>query len=214
MANKSAVMASSSSFTGEEAFESINVLLSDSDSDSWQVIDPSDSDDGNFSYGDVTTDDDENDNEEIVPDVDDLLQQPYGSPSSDTSMQSLVEEITHQFQEVKHAYAIDHIDQIIGGGDGGLIGGGDGGLIGGEGDTYEEDEDQSEEDDADDDDLDLDDELVPKWLNNKFERQRMRKLGKRAYPKMKKSKRVANMYNKPGCVHGKHGLGMKHNLIW
>ncbi|MFS8012580.1 hypothetical protein Hanom_Chr14g01322551 [Helianthus anomalus] len=84
----------------------------------------------------------------------------------------------------------------------------DGGLIDGEVDP----EDANESDDNADEDV-LDDELVPRWLNNKFERQRMRKLGKRAYPKMKKSKRLAFMYNKPGCVHGKHGLGMKHNLM-
>ncbi|MFS7940935.1 hypothetical protein Hanom_Chr05g00470181 [Helianthus anomalus] len=193
MAIKSVITASS--LTGE-AFESVDVDFSDSDSDSWQVIDASDSDDGNFSYGDVTTTDDEDD--DVVPDVDDLLQHPFGSPLSDASMQSAVEEIAHRLQEVKHVYEIDHIHQIID----------DGGLIDGEDDP--EDADESD-DNADEDDLD--DELVPKWLNNKFERQRMRKLGKRAYPKMKKSKRLAYMYNKPGCVHGKHGLGMKHNLM-
>ncbi|KAI7739173.1 hypothetical protein M8C21_027281, partial [Ambrosia artemisiifolia] len=190
MANKSMVMASS--LTGE-AFESVYVDFSDSDSDSWQVIDPSDSDDDNFSYGDVTTttttDDDDDEDDVVVPDVDDLLRQPFGSLSSDVSMQSVVDEITLHQQEVKLAYEIAHIRQIID----------NGGSINGE-DAYESDED---EDNADDD-LDLDDELVPKWLNNKFERQRMRKLGKRAYPKMKKSKRLACMYNKPGCVHGKH----------
>ncbi|KAK1439884.1 hypothetical protein QVD17_05708 [Tagetes erecta] len=191
MANKSGVMASS--FTGE-AFESIDVDFSDSDS--WQVIDPSDSDDGNFSCGDVISTDDDSD--EVVPDVDDLLQLPYGSPSSDISMQSLVDQITHHHQIIDDAVVEN------------------GGLIDGEHLPYEEDEDESEEDENDEEegDLDLDDELVPKWLNNKFERQRMRKLGKRAYPKMKKSKRLAYMYNKPGCVHGKHGVGTKHNLIW
>lgn len=103
-------------------------------------------------------------------------------------------------------YEIDHICQII---HDAVVE--EDGLIDGERDPYEEDEDESEEDENDED---LDDELVPKWLNNKFERQRMRKLGKRAYPKMKKSKRLAYMYNKPGCVHGKHGVGTKHNLIW
>ncbi|KAI3675258.1 hypothetical protein L1987_84846 [Smallanthus sonchifolius] len=196
MASKSVVMASS--LTGE-AFESFDVEFSDSDS--WQVIDPSDSDDGNFSYGDVITDDDDDDedNDEAVPDVDDLLQHPYGSPASDISMQSLVDEITHHCQELNDACEIDHIRQTIGGGD--AV------VDDGEDDSYDEAEDA-------DDDSDLDDELVPKWLNNKFERQRMKKLGKRAYPKMKKSKRLAYMYNKPGCVHGKHGVGTKHNLIW
>ncbi|KAL8238224.1 hypothetical protein R6Q59_019305 [Mikania micrantha] len=263
MANKSVSVASS--LIGD-AFESIDVEFSDSDS--WQVIDSSDSDDGNFSYDDIiTTDDDDDDEEEVAPDVDDLLQHSYGSPASDISIQSLVGEIPQNCQEVKDAHEIDHIRQMS-----------SGGLIGGEDDPYEEDEDHTEknddgdEDDLDlddelvqsqfshrcqemksaheirqiiagedavvdvgglieyeedpyevyedhsdedeDDDLDLDDELVPKWLNNKFERQRMRKLGKRVYPKMKKSKRLAYMYSKPGCVHGKHGLGTKHNLIW
>ncbi|KAL7593621.1 nucleosome assembly protein 1;2 [Lactuca sativa] len=197
MASKSMVMASS--LTGE-VFEAIDVYVSDSDSDSWEVVEPSDSDDGNFSYGDVTSDDDE-----VVADVDDLLQQAYGSPSPDISLQSLVEEITHHCEEVKDAYEIDDLRHVIVEDDG---------RIDGAYDPYEEDADESEEEiDDDDDHDDLDDELVPKYLNNKFERQRMRKLGKRAYPKMKKSKRVANQFNKPGCVRGKHGLGLKHNLI-
>ncbi|KAJ0680615.1 hypothetical protein HanPI659440_Chr16g0626181 [Helianthus annuus] len=175
MAIKSVITASS--LTGE-AFESVDVDFSDSDSDSWQVIDASDSDDGNLSYGDVTTTDDEDD--DVVPDVDDLLQHPFGSPLSDVSMQSAVEEIAHRLQII---------------------------------DDGEDDPEDADESDDNADEDDLDDELVPKWLNNKFERQRMRKLGKRAYPKMKKSKRLAYMYNKPGCVHGKHGLGMKHNLM-
>ncbi|KAI3753336.1 hypothetical protein L2E82_25387 [Cichorium intybus] len=194
-----------SSLTGE-VFEAIDVVVSDSDS--WEVVDPSDSEDENFSYGDVTSDDDE-----VVSDIDDLLQHPYGSPSRDISLQSLADEITHHCEEPKDAYEIDHRRQVLA--DDAVVK--DDGLIDGAHDPYKEDVDQSEEEeeyDNDDDDSDLDDELVPKWLNNKFERQRMRKLGKRAYPKMKKSKRVAYQYNRPGCVHGKHGLGLKHNLIW
>ncbi|KAK1423906.1 hypothetical protein QVD17_19216 [Tagetes erecta] len=178
MANKSLIMASS--FTAE-SFESIDVDVSDSDS--WQLID---SDDGNFSYGDVTTTDDD-DNDGVVSDVDDLVQHRYASQSSNVSMQC---------QEVKNAYEIDRSCRTIDDDN-------SGGLIAGEDDPYEEGYEEEE------DDLDLDDELVPKWLNNKFERQRMRKLGKKVYPKMKKSKRLVNQYNKPGCVHGKHGLGMK-----
>ncbi|KAM0007651.1 hypothetical protein Hdeb2414_s0136g00808741 [Helianthus debilis subsp. tardiflorus] len=96
MAIKSVITASS--LTGE-AFESVDVDFSGSDSDSWQVIDASDSDDGNFSYGDVTTTDDEDD--DVVPDVDDLLQHPFGSPLSDVSMQSAVEEIAHRLQVIR-----------------------------------------------------------------------------------------------------------------
>ncbi|XP_071726070.1 uncharacterized protein [Rutidosis leptorrhynchoides] len=207
MANRSIII--TSSLTGD-AFESIDVDVV-SDSDSWQVIDPSDSDGENYSYNDVTTDEDDvtaDEDDEVVPDVDDLLQHPYGSPSSDISMQSLADEITRQCQELNVVYEINQNRLMIGAE--GVIKGGD--------DLYNEDEneieDEEEDDDHDDDDLDLDDELVPKWLSNKFERQRMRKLGKRAYPKMKKSKRLVNQYSKPGCVHGKHGLGLKHNLIW
>ncbi|XP_076940894.1 uncharacterized protein LOC143610250 [Bidens hawaiensis] len=190
MANKSVIMASSS-FTGE-AFEPIYVDVSDSDS--WQVIDPSDSDSGeDFSF---------DENEDGSSDSDDALQHRFGSPSSDISMQSLADEITHHCQELQYPYEINHNRETI---DDVTV------TKDGEEDPYESDEDEEEDDDLD---LDLDDELVPKWLNNKFERQRMRKLGKKVYPKMKKSKRLVCQYNKPGCVHGKHGLGMKHNLIW
>ncbi|KAL1324211.1 hypothetical protein HN51_034379 [Arachis hypogaea] len=67
-----------------------------------------------------------------------------------------------------------------------------------------------EDDDDDDDGYDLDDELVPWNVGNRFERQRMRKLGKRACSKMNNSKRNPYLYTRPGCVRGKHGLGLKH----
>ncbi|TYJ40668.1 hypothetical protein E1A91_A04G157500v1 [Gossypium mustelinum] len=70
-----------------------------------------------------------------------------------------------------------------------------------------------DQDDVDDDyGCDLDDELVPKALSGKFGRQRMRKLGKRAFAKMNTSKKSPYLYVKPGCVHGKHGLGLKHSF--
>lgn len=59
---------------------------------------------------------------------------------------------------------------------------------------------------------DVDDELVPWSVSAKLGRQRMRKLGKRAFAKMHYSKKSPFLYMKPGCVHGKHGLGMKHNV--
>ncbi|XP_076934560.1 uncharacterized protein LOC143600894 [Bidens hawaiensis] len=196
MANKSVIMASS--FTGEP-FEPVYVDVSDSDS--WQVIDPSDSDIGeDFSF---------DENEDGSSDSDDVLQQRFGSPSSDISVQSLADEINHHFQELQNAYEIDHNRETI---DDVTV------MKDGEDDPYESEADEEGGEEEEEDnlglDLDLDDELVPKWLNNKFERQRMRKLGKKVYPKMKKSKRLVCQYNKPGCVHGKHGLGMKHNLIW
>ncbi|KAB2088066.1 hypothetical protein ES319_A04G149500v1 [Gossypium barbadense] len=70
-----------------------------------------------------------------------------------------------------------------------------------------------DQDDVDDDyGCDLDDELVPKALSGKFGRQRMRKLGKRAFAKMNTSKKSPYLYVRPGCVHGKHGLGLKHSF--
>ncbi|XP_021286232.1 protein PFC0760c-like [Herrania umbratica] len=80
---------------------------------------------------------------------------------------------------------------------------------------YQEKDDGDDYDDVydeyDDDGYDLDDELVPRALSGKFGRQRMRKLGKRAFAKMHTSKKSPFLYVKPGCVHGKHGLGLKHS---
>ncbi|KAG2703310.1 hypothetical protein I3843_06G124800 [Carya illinoinensis] len=76
-----------------------------------------------------------------------------------------------------------------------------------------EDEDEENDDDHDGDDgYDLDDELVPWNVCNKIGRQRMRKLGKREFPKMYNSKRSPYLFVRPGCVRGKYGLGLKHNF--
>ncbi|XVE93707.1 hypothetical protein REPUB_Repub01dG0217300 [Reevesia pubescens] len=75
------------------------------------------------------------------------------------------------------------------------------------GDDYDEEVEEDE-----DDGYDLDDELVPRSLSGKFGRERMRKLGKRAFAKMNTSKKSPFLYVKPGCVHGKHGLGLKHSF--
>uniref|UniRef100_A0A0A0K4F3 Uncharacterized protein n=2 Tax=Cucumis sativus TaxID=3659 RepID=A0A0A0K4F3_CUCSA len=73
--------------------------------------------------------------------------------------------------------------------------------------------DAEEEDEVDDDEdeFDLDDELVPWSVSDKLGRQRMRKLGKRGFTKMYNSKRSPFLFTKPGCVRGKHGLGLKHS---
>ncbi|GKV24132.1 hypothetical protein SLEP1_g33782 [Rubroshorea leprosula] len=77
---------------------------------------------------------------------------------------------------------------------------------------YREEEGDVDEDyDEGDEAYGLDDELVPWAVSGKFVRQRMRKLGKRACAKMHTSKRSPHLYVKPGCVRGKHGLGLKHN---
>ncbi|XP_057456469.1 uncharacterized protein LOC130747521 [Lotus japonicus] len=79
--------------------------------------------------------------------------------------------------------------------------------------AYEDDEEQVVDDEEDDDDrCDLDDELVPWEVGNKLGRQRMKKLGKRACSKMKNSKRSPYLFVRPGCVGGKHGLGLKHSF--
>ncbi|XP_038886897.1 uncharacterized protein LOC120077100 [Benincasa hispida] len=72
-------------------------------------------------------------------------------------------------------------------------------------------EEEEEEIDGDDDEFDLDDELVPWSVSDKLGRQRMRKLGKRGFTKMYNSKRSPFLFTKPGCVRGKHGLGLKHS---
>lgn len=75
------------------------------------------------------------------------------------------------------------------------------------GDFFEEDED-----DVGEDDDGLDDELVPRHLSGKLGKQRMRKLGKRLCSRMNTSKRSPHLYVKPGCLYGKHGLGLKHSI--
>ncbi|KAJ4832154.1 hypothetical protein Tsubulata_015998 [Turnera subulata] len=83
---------------------------------------------------------------------------------------------------------------------------------GGDGDVDdEEEEDEVVDDDGEDDGYGygLDDELVPWQVSAKLGRQRMRKLGKRVFAKMSHASRNQYRYVKPGCVRGKHGLGIK-----
>ncbi|XP_020214878.1 uncharacterized protein LOC109798870 [Cajanus cajan] len=80
----------------------------------------------------------------------------------------------------------------------------------GNGHYYYDDDDVDVDDDEDEDGYGLDDELVPWNVSNKFGRQRMRKLGKRAFSKMHNSKKSPYLFVRPGCVRGKHGLGLKH----
>ncbi|PRQ23945.1 hypothetical protein RchiOBHm_Chr6g0266971 [Rosa chinensis] len=72
------------------------------------------------------------------------------------------------------------------------------------------DDDDVGGDEEDDDGYGLDDELVPWSVSDRFGRERMRKLGKRTFPKMQNSKRSPYLVVRPGCVRGKHGLGLKH----
>ncbi|PON77416.1 hypothetical protein TorRG33x02_240650 [Trema orientale] len=81
------------------------------------------------------------------------------------------------------------------------------------GDGFDEDGDDDDDDDDDDGLYGLNDELVPWSVSDKFGgRQRMRKLGKRGFTKMFNSKRSPYLFVRPGVVHGKHGLGLKHSL--
>ncbi|XP_021662752.2 uncharacterized protein LOC110651659 [Hevea brasiliensis] len=82
------------------------------------------------------------------------------------------------------------------------------GLADADADELEEQEEDDEEV-GDEDGFGLDDELVPWHVSAKLGRQRMRKLGKRVFAKMGNSKRNPFSYVKPGCVRGKHGLGIK-----
>ncbi|XP_050365389.1 uncharacterized protein LOC126783893 [Argentina anserina] len=67
-----------------------------------------------------------------------------------------------------------------------------------------------EEEEEEEDGYGLDDELVPWSVSEKLGRERMRKLGKRTFAKMQSSKRSSLLVVRPGCVRGKHGLGLKH----
>ncbi|CDO97006.1 unnamed protein product [Coffea canephora] len=112
-----------------------------------------------------------------------------GSPSSDISMDSFSAQLHLNHDDGR---GVDHGD------------------VGDEYDNYKNDDDGDEYDDG----YDLDDELVPWGLSDKFGgRQRIRKLGKRVGPKLNKAKRLAYRYNRPGCVHGKHGFGVQHCYI-
>ncbi|XP_073028900.1 uncharacterized protein [Primulina eburnea] len=83
--------------------------------------------------------------------------------------------------------------------------------------VYDDDDAGDEEEDGgmddDDDDDDVDDELIPWKLKDRFGKQRIRKMGKRGGPKVSKSKRLPHYHNRPGCLYGKHGLGVQHYYI-
>lgn len=75
--------------------------------------------------------------------------------------------------------------------------------------------DDQEEEGVYDDDDDVDDGLLTWKLMQRFEKQRIRKTGRRGGggPKLSKSKRLPYYYNRPGCLYGKHGLGVQHYYI-
>ncbi|XP_073128282.1 uncharacterized protein [Henckelia pumila] len=80
--------------------------------------------------------------------------------------------------------------------------------------VYDDDDFAVDEDDGGmDDDDDVDDELIPWKLKDRFGKQRIRKMGKRGGPKVSTSKRLPHYHNRPGCLYGKHGLGVQHYYI-
>ncbi|XP_055815657.1 uncharacterized protein LOC129885414 [Solanum dulcamara] len=153
------------------------------DLSSWEFVNPSDDEqEDSYSFTDHTDDDDD----ELMLKEDDLCE--IGSPSSDISMKS-ESEPPAPVQTIG-ALVVCHVGFDY------------------HNSSHDDHDDDQEEEEEDYDD-DLDDELIPNWLSDKFGRQRIRKLGKRACSKMNKSKKGPYIFNRPGCVHGKHGFGLK-----
>lgn len=65
------------------------------------------------------------------------------------------------------------------------------------------DVDDDDEDDDNQYDYDVDDELVPWKLKDRFGKQRIKKMGKKAGPKLKKAKQLPYYNNRPGCPYEK-----------
>lgn len=178
--------------TPSESFDEYDVVVDDL-SEAWEFINATSSDDDEEELDDFSLSEEEEDDP-----LRELSSGPskekgpleFGSPSSDISMDPFSAQL--------------HLNH-----DGG--GGVDDGDAGDEYGNYKKDDDEDYDDY--DDGHDLDDELVPWGLSDKFGRQRIRKLGKRAGPKVNKAKRLAYRYNRPGCVHGKHGFGVQHCYI-
>ncbi|KAM3220327.1 nucleolin [Capsicum chacoense] len=152
------------------------------DLSSWEFVNPSDDEhEDSYSFTDHTDGDDD----ELMVKEDDACE--IGSPSSDICMKS----------EPQSPLPIRTIGALV--------------VCNVGFDYHDDDQEEEEDEDEEDYDDDLDDELVPNWLSDKFERQRIRKLGKRASSRMNKSKKGPYIFNRPGCVRGKHGFGMQHS---
>ncbi|KAJ7978508.1 nuclear polyadenylated RNA-binding protein 3-like [Quillaja saponaria] len=139
-----------------------------------------------------------------------------GHGSLDSSISWLISQKNSRFEGLLH-YDMDvkeHHDQIDDGIKGVCQFGVNDRSVGlkyddGDADVFGGRQSDNDDDDEYDDDnrYDLDDELVPWSVSSKFGRQRMRKLGKRAC-----SKKSPYLFVRPGCVRGKHGLGLKHSI--
>lgn len=177
--------------TPTESFHEYDVVVDDL-SEAWEFINSSDDDEeddlDNFSF---TGEEEEEEKVDEDATTDEVVSSGYGpnnkqdGPSEFGSPSSDISMDTLSVQLLpNHDYGSDEINN-----------------------------DDCDDSDDYDDGHDLDDELVPWGLSDKFGRQRIRKLGKRAGPKMNKAKRLAYRYNRPGCVHGKHGFGVQHSYI-
>lgn len=199
-----------------ESFDEYDVVVVE-DLSTWEFIDLSDDDSvdlDNFSLSESSdasflvenlSDDDVISGFKVEEDPD------LASPSSHISEQSLLPELLPPNLQNKGVsmYGCDdhgrdelvkvqsHLDQDVG-----TVASGDC-----EYENYDDDDDEHGYEDE------YDDELVPLDVRNRFGRQRIRKLGKRANPKMNKSKKLPYKYSRPGCVHGKHGLGVQYAYI-
>ncbi|KAM7475058.1 hypothetical protein LguiB_022301 [Lonicera macranthoides] len=167
--------------------DDVDIIGNNDDLSSWEIINPSD-DDSTYSFDSSTSD---NENDDVVDDhqIVDLESKgidSFGSPSLVLDPCEPVPVVAVVVESISNDYYEEEYEDEDGDGD---------------------DEEEEEEE------CDLDDELVPKWVNDRFGRQRMRKFGKKAYPKINKSKKSAYYYHRPGLLHGKHGLGLKHSLI-
>ncbi|KAI5673180.1 hypothetical protein M9H77_13544 [Catharanthus roseus] len=195
----------SSSIESFVEYDDYDMVVLD-DLSTWEFIDPSSSDDDvedldDFSFPEETPSDDA-----VSEPKEDEEPLEFGSPSSDISMQSLLNELGPPIIDRVYVDQVQDDDN----------GDGEDAMRTVDYDQYDHEYDYDEEydeDDCYDDDYDLDDELVPLRVSNKFGRQRIRKLGKRACPRMNSSKKLPYHYNRPGCVRGKHGLGVQHAYI-
>ncbi|KAG7944093.1 hypothetical protein I3843_15G081500 [Carya illinoinensis] len=131
--------------------------------------------------------------DEIDEDKEDCKGNGIGSLDSDTCMPICLKNNQMENRDVDHHNPHHHdVDA--------------GSWVNDGGRSEEQLDDEGDNDDDGNDWYYLDDELVL-W-NVSIGRQRMRKLGKRVFPKMHNSKRSPYLVVRPACVRGKHGLGV------
>ncbi|GFY94975.1 hypothetical protein Acr_10g0003600 [Actinidia rufa] len=153
----------------------------DGDLSSWEIIDQSDDEDFSF-------DDDDGDLY--------LLESLSSDLSDRSSPHDLIDQITNHENDVRDVEDVS-IDENCGYGDYNVDYDVENGF----------DVDDDDEEEEEDYEYDVDDELVPRSVSDRFGGQRLRKLGKRAFPKMNSPRKLpCYYYNRPGGVHVKRGL--------